>query len=55
MVAWVGVIYYRKWNYYEFIYGIKHCYGEDFIQNYFKIFNFSLIWGKIGISYRVDR
>ena len=45
-MAWVGVIYYGKWNYYELINCIRHCFREEFIQNYFKIFNFSLIWGK---------
>ena len=45
-MAWVGVIYYGKWNYYELMNCIRHWFGEDFIQNYFKIFHFSIIWDK---------
>ena len=45
-MEWAGVIYYGKWNYYKLINCIRHCLRDEFIQNYFKIFNFSLIWGK---------
>ena len=42
-MAWVGVIYYGKRSYYELINCIRHCFREEFIQKFFKIFNFSLI------------
>ena len=50
-MAWAGVIYYGKWNYYELINCIRHCFREEFIQHDFKIFNFSLIWGKESESH----
>ena len=45
-MAWAGVIYYGEWNYYELTNCIRHCFREELIQNYFKVFIFSLIWGK---------
>ena len=39
-------IYYWKRNYYVLINCIKHCVRGEFIQNYFKIFSFFLIWDK---------
>ena len=45
-MTWAGVIYYGKWNYYELISCIRRFFKENFFQNYFKIFNFSLIGGK---------
>ena len=39
-------IYYRKRNYYVLINCIRHCVGGEFIQDYFKIFSFLLIWDK---------
>ena len=40
-----------KMNYYVLINCIRHCIGREFIQNYFKIFKFLLIWGKNLRSY----
>ena len=54
-MAWVGVIYYGKYNYYVLINYIRHYARGEFIQNYFKIFNFLLIWGKNLGSDLVDR
>ena len=44
-------IYYGKRNYYVLINCIRHCSRGEFIQNYFKIFSFSLIWDKNLRSY----
>ena len=51
-----------KWNYYELINCIRHCFREEFIQNYFKIFNFFKFLSsfinfgyEVEIPYRVDR
>ena len=45
-MAWVGVIQYGKYNYYEFIIFIRQCVRGEFVQNYFNIFNFLLICSK---------
>ena len=45
-IAWVGVVYYEKCNYYVLIDCIRHRVWGELIQNYFKIFNFLLIWDK---------
>ena len=45
-MAWVGVIYHGKCNYYVLINCIKHCVRGEFIQNCFKIFSLLLIWDK---------
>ena len=45
-MAWVGVIYYGKCNYYALINCIRHCVRGEFIQikiKFIKIFNFLLI------------
>ena len=39
-------IYYGKRNYYVLINYIRHRVRGEFIQNYFKIFSFLLIWDK---------
>ena len=48
----VGVIYYGNCNYYVLINCIRHCVRGEFIQNYFKIFIFLLIWDKNLGSHR---
>ena len=45
-MARVEVIYYGKCNYYVLINCIRHCVMGKFIQNYFKILIFLLIWDK---------
>ena len=45
-MAWVELIYCGKCNYFVFINSIRHCVRGEFIQNYFKIFGFLLIWYK---------
>ena len=45
-MVWVEVTYYGKYNYYALIYCIRHFVRGEFIQNYFIIFNFLLIWDK---------
>ena len=48
-MAWVGVIYYGKCNYYALINCIRHCVRGEFIQikiKFIKIFSFLLIWDK---------
>ena len=48
-MAWVGVIYYGKYNYYALINCIRHCVRWEFIQikiKFIKIFSFLLIWDK---------
>ena len=54
-MAWVGVIYYRKCNYYVLNNCIRHCVRGELIQNYFKIFGFLLIWDKNLGSIPVDQ
>ena len=49
MVAWLGVTYYGKCNYYALINCIRHCVRGEFIQikiKFIKIFSFLLIWDK---------
>ena len=50
-MAWVKVIYYEKCNYYVLSNCNRHCVRGEFIQNYFKIFNFLLIWDKNSRSH----
>ena len=45
-MAWVGVFYYGKCNYYVPINCTRHCVREEFIPNYFRIFSFLLTWDK---------
>ena len=45
-MAWVEVTYYGKCDYYALINCIRHFVKGEFIQNYFKIFSFLLIWDK---------
>ena len=45
-MAWAGVIYHGKCNYCALLNCIRDCVRREFIQNYFKIFSFLLIWGK---------
>ena len=45
-MAWVGVRYYGKCNYYVLFNCIRHCVRREFIQNYFKVFSFLFIWDK---------
>ena len=49
-MAWVGVTYYGKYNYYVLINCIRHCVRGEFIQikiKFIKIFSFSLTWDPI--------
>ena len=45
-IAWVEATYYGKCNYYALINCIRHFVRGEFIQNYFKIFSFLLLWDK---------
>ena len=45
-MAWVWATYYGKCNYYVIIKCIRHCIMGKFIQDYFKVFSFLLIWNK---------
>ena len=48
-MAWVGVIYYRKCNYYALTNCIRHCVRGEFIQikiKFIKSFSILLIWDK---------
>ena len=38
--------FYRKCNYYALINCVRHFVRGEFIQNYFKIFSFLLMWDK---------
>ena len=42
----IGIIYYGKCNCYVLIKCIRHCVKGELIHNYFKTFNFLLIWDK---------
>ena len=52
--AWVGLIYYGKCSYYVFTNRIRHCVWREFIQNYFKIFNFYKFGVKVWDPIPVD-
>ena len=45
-MAWVGVIYYGKCNYYALINCIRHCVRGEIKIKFIKIFSFLLIWDK---------
>ena len=45
-MSWVGIVYCGECNYYVLINSYRYCVRGEFIQNYFKMFNFLLIWDK---------
>ena len=45
-MAWIGVIYYGKCNYYALINCIRHCVRGEIKIKFIKIFSFLLIWDK---------